>query len=123
MLEARRSDDKQASVVSSGSSTFHAHTEARAGLGRQMTLSSLEEKIMPSPARHHAAGQVHQRTERGEDRRGVPIHPPCEPENKPVPAPTYFAAQRPLQFRYLKPATENVDGKEVYPGLGSGFGP
>ncbi|CAI5720402.1 unnamed protein product [Peronospora destructor] len=41
----------------------------------------------------------------------------------PVPAPAYFAPQRPLQMRDLKLAIENFEGKEVYPGLGSGFAP
>ena len=51
------------------------------------------------------------------------MQPPTGPSYRPLPAPSYFAPQRPLQIRDLKLAIETFDGNEVYPGLGSGFGP
>nr|CCA25736.1 Mitochondrial Carrier (MC) Family putative [Albugo laibachii Nc14] len=104
-IEDRRSEDDQASVVSAGSSTFRAY-----------------EKTHTGSARHHAAGQVHQRTKRLDDSQGTPIHPRRDTVYRPVPAQTNFSAQRPIQIRDPKLAIENFDGKEVYPGLGSGFG-
>nr|CCA26258.1 AlNc14C362G10998 [Albugo laibachii Nc14] len=48
-LEARRFEDDQASVVSASSSTFRAYAKTRAGLGRNMTISSLEDELIRSP--------------------------------------------------------------------------
>ncbi|CCI47660.1 unnamed protein product [Albugo candida] len=62
-LEARRVEDDQVSDVSAGSSTFSTYAEARTGLGRNMTLASLEDEVVPDPARHHAAGPRQQRLE------------------------------------------------------------
>nr|CCA23993.1 AlNc14C217G9027 [Albugo laibachii Nc14] len=112
-LEARRTEDDQASFVSDGSSTFRAYTEARARHGRQMTLSSLEDKVMPASVRQHAAGNVNQRMERSGDRQGTPIHPPWDTGYRQVPAQTYFSVQRLLQIRGLKVVIDNFDGKEV----------
>ncbi|KAG7381237.1 hypothetical protein PHYPSEUDO_006281 [Phytophthora pseudosyringae] len=55
-LESRLVDDDQGSIVSSGSSTFRAYAEAHSGIGRRMTIASLEDEVMPAPARQHAAG-------------------------------------------------------------------
>lgn len=120
-VEARRSEDNEASAVSVGSSTFWAYAESLPGLGRQMTLSSLEDEIVPSPAWHHTVGQVHQRMDSADDRQDSPIQPPRDTGHRPVPAPTYFAAQRLLQIRDLNLSIGSFDGKEVYPGLEAGF--
>ncbi|CAH0484946.1 unnamed protein product [Peronospora farinosa] len=55
-LEAHRVEDDQTSDMSAGSSTFCTYAEARTGLSRNMTLASLEDKVVPGPARQHAAG-------------------------------------------------------------------
>ncbi|KAG1690898.1 hypothetical protein DVH05_027357 [Phytophthora capsici] len=57
-LKSRLTDDVQASVVSSGSRSFRAYAEARSGVGRRMTIASLEDEVMPPPARQHAAGDA-----------------------------------------------------------------
>ena len=54
-LEARRVEDDQASDGFAGSSTFRTYAEARTGLGRNMTLASLEDEGMSGSARQHAA--------------------------------------------------------------------
>ncbi|UIZ20572.1 hypothetical protein KXD40_000485 [Peronospora effusa] len=58
-LEARRVEEDQASDMSAGSSTLCTYAEARTGLGRNMTLASLEDKVVPGPKRQHAAGLRH----------------------------------------------------------------
>uniref|UniRef100_A0AAV1UYM3 Uncharacterized protein n=1 Tax=Peronospora matthiolae TaxID=2874970 RepID=A0AAV1UYM3_9STRA len=122
-LEARRVEDDQGSVVSAGSSTFRTYAEARTGFGRNMTMASLEGEVMPGTARQHAAGPGQQRLAGGRAGVGPVSQVPRESAFRPVPTPAYFAPQRPLQIRDINRAIENFDGKEVYPGLGSGFAP
>ena len=49
-LEAWGFEYDQALVVSAGSSTIRAYGETRAGLGRNMKISSLEDEFIRSPA-------------------------------------------------------------------------
>nr|CCA26555.1 AlNc14C386G11260 [Albugo laibachii Nc14] len=93
-LEARSFEDAQASVVSAGSSTFHANVEMRACHGREKLNSRLNNEVMPGSARQNSAGKVHQRMKRADDRQGTRIRPPRDTGHRPVPAQTYFAVQR-----------------------------
>lgn len=119
-LEAWRFEDDQASVVSAGRSTFRAYAKTCAGLGRNITISSLEDELIRSSARHNSVGQGHQQLREKGGRKEAPMKPPTCPSYRPVPAPSY--CKTPLQIRNRKLAIENFDGSEVYPGLGSGHG-
>ncbi|CAI5743624.1 unnamed protein product [Peronospora destructor] len=79
-LGARRVEDDQASVVSAGSITSRTYAKTRAELGQNMTLASLDDEVMPSLARQHAAGQGHQRFGEVGGGQGAPPQSPREPE-------------------------------------------
>lgn len=60
-IEARPVEGDQALVVSEGGVTSHTCAEARTGLGRSMTLASLEDEVILISAQQLEAGHRQQR--------------------------------------------------------------
>lgn len=118
-LESRLVDDNQGSVVSSRSSTFRAYAEARSGIGRRMTIASLEDEVMPTPARQHAAGAAAAENAGGQQAQ-VPAHRLGGNGGGYAPATPGRTAPR-LTVRDLRVAIELFTGTELYKGLGAAF--
>lgn len=79
-----------------------------------MTLTSLGDKVALSPSQQLEAGHKHQMA----DRAGVVLGM-C---GQTAQASAYFAAPMVPGMRNLRMAIDSFEGKEVYPGLGAGFG-
>lgn len=79
-----------------------------------MTLTSLGDKVALSPSQQHEAGHKYQMA----DRAGVVLGM-C---GQTAQASAYFAAPMVPGMRNLRMAIDSFEGKEVYPGLGAGFG-
>ncbi|CCI47152.1 unnamed protein product [Albugo candida] len=75
-LEARRLEDGQTSVVSASSITFPSCAEKRADLRKDTTLSSTEDKVIPSTARLYAPGKRHPQAREAGGEQGMPLQPP-----------------------------------------------